>query len=309
MLPAALPFSSADADRWLRAAVPRWVTSIVLPSLWVLAIAVAIATDDAQCTPRDPSVCGPDSAFAYAVVALLATPVLLFWMPVLGCVAGVLFALSDIRYDPVPAARWAFGVHGLLCALVAVRLLRGMAEQRRIASAAAGGGRATGIAGITGEASPSAVPRLVVAGLLVLAGLGFFAWYDHEVSDEQAHLRRAVQVDGRITEVRPDEFLIVRVRRPTGGTGELRIGMYDTSPYPLHSSTPVLLDPQDPDWVRLVAEPQDSTGWQTAGAGCFLLAFCWLLQRERWHRGLRALRSADLPALRVGSVPTARGAR
>jgi hypothetical protein len=147
-----------------------------------------------------------------------------------------------------------------------------------------------------------------VAGALVLAGLGFFAWYGHQVAGEQAHLRRAVRAQGRIVAVRPDESITVSVRTPSAGTREYRVGVYDyTDPYPLHSTTPVLLDAQDPGWIRLLAEPRDSTGWQSAGAGCFALAFCLLLHGARWRRGMRALGSDDQLALRVRIRPDADG--
>ena len=308
MLPTAHPFTAADADRWVRAGVPRWVTSIALPGLWLCAIVTAFASDTARCTPQDPSVCGPDSTFALWLAVCLATPVLLWWMPVLGCLAGVAFSLAELRYDDVQAARWAFGLHGLLCALVVVRLVRGNAEQRRIAEAASAGGRIGAVPGMPGGPGPSAVPRFAVAGLLVLAGLGFFAWYGHQVADERDHLNRAVQVQARIIAVSPDESIRVQARTPAFGAREYTIGVYYyTDSYPMHSSTPVLVDPRDPDWVRLVAEPQDVTYWQTAGAGSFALAFCWLLQRQRWHRGVRALGSGEHPALRVRIRPDDKG--
>jgi hypothetical protein len=308
VLPIAHPFTAADADRWVRAGMPRWVTSIALPGLWLCAIVVAFASDSARCAPQDPSVCGPDSNFALWVVVCLATPVLLWWMPVLGCSAGVAFALADLRYDDVQGSRWAFGLHGLLCALVAVRLVRGSVEQRRIAGAASAGGRIGAVPELPDGPGRSAVPRLVVAGLLVLAGLGFLAWYGHEVAGERAHLRRAVQVQAKILAVDPDWSIRVEARTPAVGTREYTIAVYYyTDSYPMHSSTPVLVDPQDPDWVRLVAEPQDVTYWQTAGAGCFALAFCWLLQRQRWHRGVRALSSGEHPALRVRIRPDDKG--
>jgi hypothetical protein len=301
VLPAASELTPALARRWLRAGLPRSVTSLVLPSLWLVAVVVAFASDTTRCTPQDPSVCGPDSSFAFAFVVLLATLVLLWWLPLLGCLSGVAFGLIDLRYDDVTGARWAFGLYGLLCALVAVRLVRGIAEQRRIADAAAGSGRAAA------PAAPEihgAARRRLVAGVLVLAGVGFFAWYAHEVSTERAHLRRAVQVPARIVEIHPDESVTVEVRTPSGSTREYPIDVYDyTDPYPLHSSTPVLLDPRDPDWIRLVAEPQDVTYWQSAGAGCLLLALLCLLQGWRWQRDLAALRSGEQAMLRVRIRP------
>ena len=302
MLPAAAPFTAPDADRWLRAGVPRWVTSIALTSLWGLAFLVAAITDTTTCTPQDPSICGPDTNFALWVVVMLAIPVLLLWMPVLGCLAAVSFALADLRYDEVTGARWAFGLYGLLCALVAVRLVRGAAEQRRIAAAVSGGVRVDtrSIAPLWEDLLHLTAPRLAVPAALVLAGIGFIAWYGHQVADERAHLQRAVRASAQIVAVRPDEYVRVTARTPAAGTREYRIGVYDrTDPYPLHSYTPVLLDPQDPRWVRLVAEPRDSTPWLSAGAGSFLLALLRLLHDWRRRHGLAALRDGEHPALRV----------
>ena len=303
MLPVAPPFTAPDAGRWLRAGLPRWVTSVALTSLWGLAFLVAGFSDITTCTPQDPSVCGPDPNFALWFVVLMATPVLLLWMPVLGCLAGVCFALAELRYDDVTGARWAFGVYGALCALVAIRLMRGAAEQRRIAAAVAGGARvdAGSIAGLPKADGYYLGSRgLLVAGALVLAGAGVLAWYGHQVADERAHLQRAVRAPARIVQVRPDEAITITVRTPAADTRQYRLGVYDsTGPYPLHSSTLVLLDPQDPAWVRLVAEPRDSTPWLSVGAGCFLLALLWLLHRWRLRHGRAALLSGEHPVLGV----------
>ncbi len=305
MLPAAPPFLPPQAGRWVRAGLPCWVTGALLPALWLVAIAVAVAGDTTRCTPQDPSVCGPDSGFAFAFVLLMATPVLLWWMPPVGCLAGVAFALVDLRYDDETAARWAFGCYGLLCALIAVRLVRGAAEQRRIADAVAGSSRAT--APVPPVFRPE-VTRWAVIGALVLAGIGSFAWYGHQVSTERAHLQRAVQITGRIVEVRTDDSISVQVRTPSAGSREYRIGVYDsTDPYSLHSSAPVLLDPRDPGWIRLVAEPQDVTYWQSAGAGCLLLALLVLLHGWRWLRGRGALGSVEQAMLRVRIYPDEKG--
>ncbi|MBV9822261.1 MAG: hypothetical protein JO144_08460, partial [Actinobacteria bacterium] len=246
--------------------------------------------------------------FAFWFVVTMATPVLLWWLPVLGCGAGVLFALADLRYDDVAAARWAFGVHGLLCALVGWWLVRAAAEQRRVASAASVGHRVAGGLERPTDADPAPGIRWLAAGLLALVGIGCFAWYGRQVSVEQAHLRRALPAAGRVVEVRPDESVTVEVRTPSAGTRRYRIGVYDyTSPYPKGSTTPVLLDPRDPGWIRLVAEPQDVTYWQSAGTGCWLLALLCLLTGWRWRRGLRALGSGELPALGVRIRPDLRG--
>ena len=307
MLPAALPLSAADARRWVRAGPAALGHQRRADRGWALAVVVAIATDNTQCTPQDPSVCGPDSVFAFWFVVTVATPVLLFWMPVLGCTAGALFALADVRYDDVTASRWAFGLHGLLCALVGLRLLRGAAEQRRIASAASTG------AGCAGGFARPAAPALGCRWP------GCWCWPGSASSPGTA---TRCPTNGRtcggrsrpralVVEVRPDDSIItVEVRTPSAGTGKYEIGVSDsTDPYPVHSNTPVLLDPRDPGWIRLVAEPQDVTYWQSAGAGSWLLAFLLLLHAWRWRRSLRALGSDEQPALGVRSVPTAAAAR
>jgi len=74
------------------------------------------------------------------------------------------------------------------------------------------------------------------------------------------------------------------------------------------STTPVLLDPQDVSWSRLVAEPQDPTGWESAGLGALLLALLLGLIERESRRARRRLWSGEHPALRVWVVPDETGA-
>jgi hypothetical protein len=58
----------------------------------------------------------------------------------------------------------------------------------------------------------------------------------------------------------------------SAGQRQVTTEVLDIVPYPVGSTTPVLLDPQDVSWSRLVAEPQDPTGWESAGLGALLPA-------------------------------------
>lgn len=130
MLPFALPLTSEAAARWTAAGVPGWVTRGLLTGCWLLALIAAIAGGDtSQCTPDNPAICGPEVDFAGWIVICLATPVLLIWMPLAGCLAGVAFAVADLRYDDVIAANIGFGLHGLACAVVGAWLWRASAAQ------------------------------------------------------------------------------------------------------------------------------------------------------------------------------------
>ncbi|HEX8079864.1 MAG TPA: hypothetical protein VF557_06610 [Jatrophihabitans sp.] len=225
VLPTAQPFRGRDAHRWVAAGLPRGVTSVALPLLWGVALLVAASTGASRCMPQHLAGCGPDASSTLWLVMLLATPVLLVWMPVLGCLAAVAYALTGLSHEDMQVARVVFGLHGLLCALAAVRLVLGVAEQRRIAAAASGGLQASAghLPTAPEDGGHLTARQLAPAGALALAGLGLLAW-----------------------------------------SGQ-----------------------------------RNSVGWQSAGAGCFLLALVWLLHHWRLRQGVAALRRGDHPALRV----------
>lgn len=311
VLPSALPMTPEIARRWTAAGVPRWVPKVLLTTLWALAFAAAVIGDTSQCTPVDPAVCGPDQGFAWWIVVCLATPVLLVWMPLAGCAAGVAFAVADLAYDDVLLANIGFGLHGLACAVVAVWLVRAAAAQERTAATAAGA--------LTAAAPPLPpdedpgggwdLLRLGAASLLVIGAVGLFGWYTHEVRGERAHLARAVEVPGRIVAVDDvDVTITLRAGIPGAAARRTEVGVLDTSPYEKGATTPVLLDPADPSWERLVAEPLDATGWVSAGAGALLLALLLFGQELRWRRARARLWTGAHPALRVRAVPDNDGA-
>lgn len=127
MLPFAQPLTTDAAARWSALGVPRWVPKGLLTGGWGLALIAAIAGDTIGCTPDNPAICSPDQGFAWWFVICAATPVLLIWMPMVGCLAGVAFAAADIAYDDVASANVGFGLHGLACIVVAAWLWRAAA--------------------------------------------------------------------------------------------------------------------------------------------------------------------------------------
>jgi hypothetical protein len=320
VLPPAPTLTAADARRWAAAAVPLWLTRWVLPAGWLAAAAAAIAGDTAACSAQDPSICGPDVGFAWASVLLFATPILLWWLPLAGCAAGVGFTVADLIWDDVGSGRVAFGLHGLACVAAAVWILRSNVVQSRIAGQATAGFR-TRVPDPPDPAEPARAltpdppdrsdrsdrPALVgnplrwiAAAALVLAGAGLLGWYVHADRVEGSHVAASRQVSAVVTAV--DEVDSTITARPES-TAPLTIPVFDTAGYPIGSTVPLRVDPCDADWVRLVAEPGDSTGWLAGGLGALALALVLAAVDLRERRGVRALLRGEHPALTVQVVP------
>jgi hypothetical protein len=307
VLPFASPLTSAAAARWSGALVPPWVAKGALTAGWAAAFIAAAVGDTTTCTPQDPSLCGPDQGFACWVVICLATPVLLVWLPMLGCVAGLAFALADQAFDHVTSAKVGFGLHGLACAVVALWWLRSATAQQRIAADAGQGVRA---AVPTAQARPDTgwdLGRVGAATVLTLLGTGLLGGYAHVVHTEQGHLAAAEQVTGRVVAV-DDEDSSITVEAPAStGPRRVTLGVLDTRAYPPGGAAPVLLDSGDPMWARLVAEPQDATGWESVGLGVLLLAALVVGRGLHARRARERLLAGERPALRVWVVPDEAG--
>ena len=303
MLPFASPLTSAAAARWSGVLVPPWVAKAALTAGWAAAFIAAAVGDTTTCTPQAPSLCGPDQGFAWWLVICLATPVLLVWLPLMGCVTGVAFALADQAFDHVTSAKVGFGLHGLACAVVALWLLRSATAQQRIA---ADTGRGVRAAVPTSHGRPDTdwdLGRLGAATVLVLLGLGLLGWYAHVVHTERGHLVAAEQVSGRVAAV-DDENGSITVEAPTRtGPRRITLGVLDTGTYPQGGTTPVLLDSGDATWARLVAEPQDATGWESVGLVALLLAVLLVGRGMQARRARVRLWTGEHPALRVWVAP------
>lgn len=309
----AAEFTQRMAGRWIATAVPSLVTRVLLPLGWVTAVVAAVLGDNQRCTPVDPAVCGPDQGLAFWIVVGLATPVLLWWRPVLGCVAGVAFAAADLTFDDVTAARIGFGVHGAACLATVLWMASAGARQRRVAADSTSG------APVRGRADPYDGPSAAGLNLLLLAAavallIGAAASavvYRHRVGIEQGHLDRAVHVTGRVSKVdsSSETYSITLTWEAGSDAGEQTrsVEVLDTAVYRIGDKVPALLDRSDRDWVRLVAEPADETYWLSLAYGATLLALL-LLGRELRARAARTtLATGEHPLWAVRVIPDDRG--
>ena len=287
--------------------LPWWVARLVLVAGWIVAVFVAIARDMPTCTPQDPSVCGPDVRFAWAAVALLATPVLLWWLPLAGCAAGVLFAVLDLRYDDVPAARVAFGVHGLLCLTAAGWLILARRRQVAVVAEVAGVVRLNAaLAERLQDGLSGWGPRTLVAVLSIFAGIGCVGWYDHQADKAAKHMSAAVRVNALVLAADSDHSVIEVAVPPSAAS--TRIDVLEPAPYHAGQLVPVLVDRAGTEpWVRLVAEPDDVTGWLAAGLGAFALAGVLLVREQRMRSARRRLLGGPLPAVELTTEPDDEG--
>ena len=296
--PGAPVLDQARVDRWAAATVPWWVCRLVLTVGWAVAGLVAVAADTGSCTALDPAVCGPDVTFAVAVVVLFATPVLLWWVPVAGCAAGVVFAVLDLIYDDVRAATVAFAVHGLLCLAVAAWLVTARRRQRAIVSEVATTVRLdAALSRRLRENFPGWGGRTVIAVLLIVAGIGGVTWYDHRSTQVAGHEAAATRVDAVVRGGGSGEgAVVVEVPRP------VRIDVLDSCD--AGQVVPVLVDGS---WVRLVAEPEDVTPWLSGGLGAFALAGFLLFREQRMRSARRRLLTGSLPAVELTAEPDDEG--
>ncbi|WP_322748628.1 MULTISPECIES: hypothetical protein [unclassified Frankia] len=252
------------AASWWAARIPAWVLPALICAWFVVVLAATVGNGPA-CSATDPDSCGPDLGSALFGASLLGVPVLLWWSPVAGAAAGIVFGTADVLVDTNGSARVAFAVYGVACGVVAAWLARVRTTQRAVFDQPAG--------------MPVTLPRvrpggprrsrLLAAAALTAVAVGLYAWYDHLSAVEDDHVAAAgvesVQIvavgDGRITVV------LASGLRHT-------VVVSDAGRYPTGSSARVLTDPGDPDWVRLVAEPDDPSGWAAGafGAGAAALA-------------------------------------
>ncbi|MGK5683632.1 hypothetical protein [Actinoplanes sp. URMC 104] len=292
--PGAPALDGARMGRWSAAAVPWWVPRGVLVLGWAVAVLVAVAGDTSSCTPQEPAVCGPDVSFAVAAVVLLATPVLLWWLPLAGCAAGVVFAVLDLVFDDVRAANVAFALHGLLCLAVAAWSVAARRRQAAVVAEVAGTVRLeAALAERLRDTFPGWGARTVAAVLLLIAGTAGLAWYGHRTDQVTRHESAAVRTDAVVRSADDaDDVIVVEAPRP------VRLDVVGS--YEVGQVVPVLVDGS---WVRPVAEPEDVTPWLGGGLGALGLAVLLLAREQRMRSARRRLLSGPLPAVEVTAVP------
>ena len=264
----------------MRLRTPRILVAVIVCVGWVVCLAFAI-NSSSSCIPSDPSVCGPDPRFAVALSFWIVVPLLVWVLPVTGNLAAVVFAIFDVAFDPDRELRVIFAVFGVLCAGIAWLVLA-----RRRAQAALAGERDDSNAELVVNGNPDSLPRvaLLLAVLLGAGAVGLLAAYHVRTADEAAHVHAAQrQVATVVTVDGANAQIVVRLRN--GVTH--RISVADTGPYQVNLDEPVLIDPADARWVRLVAEPDDYTFWLTGAWLCILLALV-LVVGARAAAGARA---------------------
>ncbi|MBL7262173.1 hypothetical protein [Paractinoplanes lichenicola] len=281
--------------RWAAAAVPWWVSRVGLLLGWVVAVLVAVAADNRACSVADPQVCGPDVTFAVGIVILLATPVLLWWLPLAGCAAGVVFAVLDVIYDDLRAANVAFALHGLLCLAVAAWIVSARRRQAAVVAEVAEPVRLdTELTERLRDSVPGWGGRSVIAGLLIVIGAIGLAWYNHRTDQVARHEAAAVRAEAVVRSVDNSEGTVVlEVPRPV----EVDVlGSYEPG-----QVVPVLVDG---DWVRPVDEPEDVTVWLSIGLGALALALLLLVREQRMRAARRRLLSGGpLPGVELTAAP------
>lgn len=275
------------ATRWANTVVPSWLYRWLMPAGWLAAVAVSIATaGDEPCSMDDPTICGPDAAFALTIVPLLATFVLWWWQPDAAAVAGLLFVGLQTWYDGGEViAEWA--IYAAACALLLIGMARARHQQRAL----------TAHLPRRQVMVPSAKPlgvsgRLIAAAVLVIVGaaaLGVMSWQDRQ---EDVHVRRAVAQTAIAGEVNEDEELELKL--PDGSVRTASV--YDD--YAPGAPIPVLVDPADSDWLRLRVQPADHTYWYVVAGGAWLLALLFV-RRDLATRRARPRQTRTAPGLPV----------
>ncbi|NNM46187.1 hypothetical protein [Knoellia koreensis] len=294
-----MPTPAGDGtDRWLALQPPVWVPFVWWASLVATIVASMVGDPGGACTVAEP--CEPDLLFPLVVALAGFSAVALWWLPVSALLAGAAFGLVSAYGDPSIPGRYA----GALAALVALGLAGFLTSLRSRQAAVAVEAFPTGAAQVPHRQAtrPPAgggswwglVPRVMGAvGLLVVVLSA--ALYLRGTAAEQEHLDRAYRTVGVVETGTDDDYRqVVRIQDGPLAGRQVRV----TTEEDLDRGTrwPVLVDPQDKDWARLVGNPADLTywfGWGLLG----LLVLGWAVGRE-----VRRLAVSPRRVARVGSA-------
>ncbi|MFA9431720.1 hypothetical protein [Egicoccus sp. AB-alg2] len=299
--------TAEQAAAWRRLAVPSWVPRLALTALWAVAVVVGVASDDTVCTASEP--CWPDPLGTVLFVPILATPVLLWWLPRLGCVWGGALAMWAVVGDDQLAVRAAFAVHALASVVVAVRFWRARAAQQQLVGAVAADALRPLPAVPVDPSGALHDPRrdwhllrVGATALALLCATVLAGCYLHLDRADAQHRSRAVAVAADVVAV--DEWDVTfAVPTALGASRQVVLEVWDPDDYPVGVRAPVRVDPTDEGWVELVAEPHDRTLW--LGAAAVALLFAGLCGAQEWRRrwAVSSLWFGPLPAVDVLLVP------
>ena len=252
-----------SANEWLSLQPPIWV-----PYLWwamlVGSIIASMSGDQGPaCSVEAP--CEPDTIFPLVVALVGLSAGAIWWLPITGLAVGAAYGLLGALYDPSTPGRYA----GALASCVALGLLlfiRALrAKQARVAAEAT-------LTTALSEASPSDARRrtpalgrtsatvLGVGGLGLLILIGSLGGYRHQTRAEADHLSRATTAQARVISW-TDSDLHQAFEIETGDRSGDHVSIEVFEDLPRESVWPILLDPEDPSWARLVSEPKGFTWW------------------------------------------------
>ena len=282
--------AEGDSSRWLALQPPVWV-----PILWWLTLATTIVASmagdpGAACTVAQP--CEPDAAFSVVVALAGASAAALWWAPVTSLVLGAGFAAVSAALDPSIPGRYAATV-ALAVALGLAAFVRSLRiRQAEVAAQLFPVGSEAWMRGgnpaLPGVASHHAHPgagrtsaelwihrAAGVVGILLLAGS--VVMYARSIAAEQAHRDRAHTVVGVVVSDWDDDFR--QAFHIEGQTGDRVVRIETIDVLDRGTRWPILVDPADPTWARLVSEPADFTAWLGWGI-VGLVAAGWAAGRE-----------------------------
>lgn len=267
---------------------------------WALLVASVIASMAGDpvtvCTVAQP--CHPDAGFPMVVALVGIAAVAFWWAPVAALLAGLAYAVLSVLFDPsIPGQLVGVAVGAASLGVLAIlRALR--VKQAQFADTAAEADLGADALKVreTRRVRPrgwaaAAAPAIGIAGLLLVAGS--LIGYQNQTSAEQAHVDRAQQVQAHVATHADGDYRQVFVVENGPQAGE-RVPIEVTEELDLGSERVLLLDPQDPSWVRLTSEPQGYTnwfGWATLGGFAAAWSAGHLLSRTR------AARQDDPPVL------------
>ncbi|QIM22105.1 hypothetical protein G7075_14770 [Phycicoccus sp. HDW14] len=266
----------ARARDWTAGADARWRRGLLVLA-GVCAFGVSVLGDDAgRCSPRDPTVCGPDPLFSAAVVLAVAAVVLVWWWPTDAAVCAVVFAVLDIRFDDVLAANLAWTALALLHVGHVVLVRREVADRRRaLARAHAPVPRPASWGSPVLERDPGLPlgPRQLAVVALVTVAVACLGVLAQQLAAQGAHEARARTVPAVVVADVGVDAPAYRVRLAVPQPDLPSEYVVETiDEYEVGEPAPLVLDPLDPGWAHLAAEPPDVTWWLSLAVAALLLA-------------------------------------
>lgn len=274
------------ARRWVAPERVRWRRWALTAASGVAFAVSVVGEPDVPCSVEDPAFCGPDLTFSLAIVLALATVALLWWRPFVAAGCAVAFAVLDLVFDDVWTANVAWPLVAALHVAHVVALRREQAGQRALAERVS---VPLPVRDTPADRPRSAAGRLgphhLGGALLAVVAVGCIGMLLRAEASDRTHLARSEVVRGTVTGVSDDEYtIIIRLDRGQGRPAQqIELEPYDV--YDVGDDVLVRVDPTDPGWSHLVAEPPDRTWWASISLGAGLLAV--LLVERPWTARMR----------------------